>query len=70
MNAGGVVSASPAHWRALNGLSNDYVGYGGEDDDLSPRSCGCGTHTINANWESHTLCVLAPSYMQYSLVFE
>ena len=26
--------------------------------------------TVNADWESHTLCVLAPSYMQYSIAFE
>ena len=26
--------------------------------------------TINANWESHNLCVLGPSYMQYSIAFE
>ena len=36
-SAGGVVSMSPAHWRAINGYSNDYVGWGGEDDDLFHR---------------------------------
>ena len=31
---GGVVSASPAHWRQINGMSNNFVGWGGEDDEL------------------------------------
>jgi len=25
------------HWRKINGFSNDYVGWGGEDDDLYER---------------------------------
>ena len=32
--AGGVVSLSPKHWKLINGMSNDYHGWGGEDDDL------------------------------------
>ena len=31
---GGVVSATPAHWRQINGMSNNFVGWGGEDDEL------------------------------------
>jgi len=34
---GGIVSMSPAHWRLINGYSNSYVGWGGEDDDLYHR---------------------------------
>ena len=26
--------------------------------------------TTNANWESHSLCVLGRSYMQYTIAFE
>eukprot|EP00929_Paragymnodinium_shiwhaense_P053095 TRINITY_DN26580_c0_g1_i1.p1 TRINITY_DN26580_c0_g1~~TRINITY_DN26580_c0_g1_i1.p1 ORF type:complete len:1025 (+),score=70.19 TRINITY_DN26580_c0_g1_i1:260-3334(+) len=36
-NVGGVVSLSPAHWKQINGFSNDYEGWGGEDDDLYLR---------------------------------
>lgn len=36
-NVGGVVSLSPAHWQKINGFSNDYEGWGGEDDDLYHR---------------------------------
>ena len=36
-SAGGVVSMKPEHWIAINGFSNDYVGWGGEDDDLHFR---------------------------------
>lgn len=36
-SAGGVVSMSPEHWRLVNGFSNGYVGWGGEDDDLHHR---------------------------------
>eukprot|EP00930_Biecheleria_cincta_P015435 TRINITY_DN12886_c0_g1_i1.p1 TRINITY_DN12886_c0_g1~~TRINITY_DN12886_c0_g1_i1.p1 ORF type:complete len:978 (+),score=135.56 TRINITY_DN12886_c0_g1_i1:80-3013(+) len=36
-NVGGVVSLSPQHWRAINGFSNEYEGWGGEDDDLYLR---------------------------------
>ena len=34
---GGVVSATPAHWRQINGMSNNFVGWGGEDDELYYR---------------------------------
>ena len=27
----------PVHWRAVNGFSNFYPGWGGEDDDLFHR---------------------------------
>lgn len=33
-NVGGVTSMSPSHWNAINGFSNEYEGWGGEDDDL------------------------------------
>merc|ERR1719247_532862 len=33
-NVGGVVSASPEHWKRINGFSSNYQGWGGEDDDL------------------------------------
>lgn len=36
-NVGGVVSLSPSHWRGINGFSNEYDGWGGEDDDLYLR---------------------------------
>ena len=36
-SAGGVVSMSPKHWKQINGLSNDFEGWGGEDDDLHHR---------------------------------
>jgi beta-1,4-galactosyltransferase 2 len=36
-SAGGVVSMRPEHWEQVNGFSNDYVGWGGEDDDLYHR---------------------------------
>eukprot|EP00929_Paragymnodinium_shiwhaense_P071647 TRINITY_DN36400_c0_g1_i1.p1 TRINITY_DN36400_c0_g1~~TRINITY_DN36400_c0_g1_i1.p1 ORF type:complete len:975 (-),score=197.42 TRINITY_DN36400_c0_g1_i1:1004-3928(-) len=36
-NVGGVVSLSPAHWLRINGFSNQYEGWGGEDDDLYER---------------------------------
>lgn len=36
-NVGGVVSLSPTHWRRINGFSNEYEGWGGEDDDLYLR---------------------------------
>jgi hypothetical protein len=34
---GAVVSMKPQHWVAINGFSNDYIGWGGEDDDLHFR---------------------------------
>lgn len=34
---GGVVSMHMDHWRQVNGFSNDYQGWGGEDDDLYER---------------------------------
>lgn len=36
-NAGGIVSMSLTHWRAINGFSNEYYGWGGEDDELFQR---------------------------------
>ena len=33
-SAGGVVSASHADWMKINGMSNRFVGWGGEDDEL------------------------------------
>ena len=36
-NSGGEIIFSPAHLLAINGLSNAYKGYGGEDDDLYER---------------------------------
>lgn len=33
-HAGGVVTMHLQHWQAVNGFSNDYVSWGGEDDDL------------------------------------
>lgn len=32
-----MISYSPEHYRALNGYSNLYWGWGGEDDDMSIR---------------------------------
>jgi hypothetical protein len=36
-NCGGVVSMSIKHWELVNGFSNMYNGWGGEDDDLYVR---------------------------------
>lgn len=36
-SAGGVLTMHAKHWRQINGFSNDYVGWGGEDDDLFQR---------------------------------
>ncbi|KAL3936564.1 MAG: hypothetical protein SGBAC_008149 [Bacillariaceae sp.] len=36
-HAGGVVTMHLQHWQAVNGFSNDYVSWGGEDDDLYLR---------------------------------
>lgn len=35
--AGGITTLSQKHWKAINGFSNDYCGWGGEDDDLYLR---------------------------------
>lgn len=35
--AGGVVSMNFRHWKQINGFSNDFEGWGGEDDDLFER---------------------------------
>ncbi|XP_040582366.1 beta-1,4-galactosyltransferase 3 isoform X2 [Lepeophtheirus salmonis] len=34
---GGVSSIKPSHFKLVNGFSNKYFGWGGEDDDLSKR---------------------------------
>jgi hypothetical protein len=45
-NFGGVVALNVNHWKLINGLSNGYPGWGGEDDEyvfinkLSRRRCG------------------------------
>lgn len=36
-NVGGVTSLSPQHWTTINGFSNEYEGWGGEDDDFYLR---------------------------------
>ena len=36
-SAGGVVSMHLRHWERINGFSNDFEGWGGEDDDLFER---------------------------------
>ena len=36
-SAGGVTTLSQTHWKQINGFSNDYVGWGGEDDDFFKR---------------------------------
>ncbi|KAF4732790.1 hypothetical protein FOZ63_022579 [Perkinsus olseni] len=33
-NVGGTVAMNPDHWKRINGFSNEYWGWGGEDDDL------------------------------------
>eukprot|EP00797_Seminavis_robusta_P037085 Sro969_g226140.3 (629) ;mRNA; f:2194-4081 len=34
---GGITSLSLKHWQLINGLGNDFIGWGGEDDDLYHR---------------------------------
>ena len=34
---GGVLAISPLHYRQVNGFSNIYWGWGGEDDDMYKR---------------------------------
>eukprot|EP00929_Paragymnodinium_shiwhaense_P108453 TRINITY_DN74773_c0_g1_i1.p1 TRINITY_DN74773_c0_g1~~TRINITY_DN74773_c0_g1_i1.p1 ORF type:complete len:977 (-),score=184.16 TRINITY_DN74773_c0_g1_i1:39-2969(-) len=36
-NCGGIVAMSLGHWRQINGFSNEYYGWGGEDDELYHR---------------------------------
>jgi len=36
-SAGGIVSMNQGHWQQINGFSNDYFGWGGEDDELHHR---------------------------------
>lgn len=36
-SAGGIVGMSMKHWQQINGFSNDYFGWGGEDDELFHR---------------------------------
>jgi len=36
-SAGGIVSMRLEHWQKINGFSNDYFGWGGEDDELHHR---------------------------------
>mmetsp|Transcript_7881 Transcript_7881/g.18422 ORF Transcript_7881/g.18422 Transcript_7881/m.18422 type:complete len:936 (+) Transcript_7881:134-2941(+) len=36
-SAGGIVGANHTHWYQINGFSNDYFGWGGEDDELHHR---------------------------------
>jgi hypothetical protein len=36
-NFGGVMTMHMNHWRKINGFSNDYVGWGGKDDDFFER---------------------------------
>jgi hypothetical protein len=36
-SAGGITTLSVTHWKKLNGMSNDYVGWGGEGDDFYRR---------------------------------
>jgi hypothetical protein len=36
-NVGGVLLASPSHWAKINGMSNSFWGWGGEDDELFER---------------------------------
>lgn len=35
--AGGIVTMKREHWRKINGMSNKYRGWGGEDDDMFVR---------------------------------
>ena len=35
--SGGVVSLSKKHWTTINGMSNEFVGWGGEDDEFYDR---------------------------------
>ena len=41
---GGVGAIIPSHFRKINGFSNVFFGWGGEDDDLSGRIEAAGLH--------------------------
>ncbi len=45
---GGVSAVTAAHFRAANGFSNLYYGWGREDDDLHDRLASVGL-TVEAN---------------------
>lgn len=43
---GGVCALSKEHFQLVNGFSNEYWGWGGEDDDMSNRLTAAGLHII------------------------
>jgi len=52
---GGVTAFKPEHFELVNGFSNRYYGWGGEDDDMYNRSVCCSAskcsyffHQINS----------------------
>jgi len=50
---GGVFGASPAHWTSINGMSNKFVGWGGEDDELYQRLRAAGLTPIHRPPKDH-----------------
>ncbi|XP_057705002.1 beta-1,4-galactosyltransferase 3-like isoform X2 [Corythoichthys intestinalis] len=43
---GGVVAIAPDHFKRMNGYSNRFWGWGGEDDDFSARVSLCGMKVV------------------------
>lgn len=54
---GGAVALLSRQYKAINGMSNEYFGWGGEDDDLFAR--------LEANYLE--MCRFAPQTSQYHM---
>ncbi|XP_017873153.1 PREDICTED: beta-1,4-N-acetylgalactosaminyltransferase bre-4 [Drosophila arizonae] len=55
---GGVVAISTSQFKMINGMSNLYHGWGGEDDDLYER-----LHVLSIE-----ICRFAPAYSEYTML--
>ena len=57
-NFGGVCALSNADIKVVNGFSNKYYGWGGEDDDMFLRYCSCSVTNMSLIlWFSHFVSV-------------